>query len=47
MADFSGGGAHGFAVAYLGVALLMLLALPAALALRRDTHAPLTARPAA
>ncbi len=47
VADFSGGGAHGFAVAYLGVALLMLLALPAALALRRDTHAPLTARPAA
>lgn len=33
VADFAGGGAHGFAVAYLGVAALMLLMLPAALGL--------------
>jgi MFS family permease len=44
-ADF-GGGARGFAVAYLGVAVLMLLMLPAALALRQPGSTSLTARPA-
>ncbi len=47
VADFSGGGSRGFAVAYLGVALLMLLMLPAALALRHRIHTPLTAETAA
>lgn len=46
VADFSGGGSRGFAVAYLGVALLMLLMLPAALALRRRDNLALTARTA-
>lgn len=47
VADFSGGGARGFAVAYLGVAAVMLLMLPAALALRDGSGAALKAEPAA
>ena len=47
VADFSGGGARGFAVAYLGVAAVMLLMLPAALALRDGGGAALKAEPAA
>jgi len=39
VADFSGGGARGFAVAYLGVAALMLLMLPATLGLRHGSPA--------
>ncbi len=46
VADFSGGGSRGFAVAYLGVAMLMLLMLPAALALRQRHGSPLAAKTA-
>jgi MFS family permease len=45
VADFSGGGASGFGIAYLGVAALMLLMLPATLALRNGTAAPAAAQP--
>ena len=47
VADFSGGGARGFGIAYLGVAATMLLMLPAALGLRHDRGAQLKAEPAA
>ncbi len=47
VADFSGGGAHGFGIAYLGVAGLMLLMLPATAALRHRSGTPLQAEPAA
>jgi MFS family permease len=47
LADFSGGGAHGFAVAYLAVAGLMLLMLLATLRLRKQRPASLRAEPAA
>ncbi|MGL6113141.1 MAG: hypothetical protein ACRC2B_23875, partial [Rubrivivax sp.] len=47
VADFSGGGAHGFAVAYLGVAALMLLMLAVTLGLRASGDAQLKAEPAA
>jgi hypothetical protein len=46
VADFSGGGARGFAIAYLGVAVLMLAMLPAVLALRQGSGTPLTAEAA-
>jgi hypothetical protein len=47
VADFSGGGARGFGIAYLGVAALMLLMLPPALALRQDSGTQLNPEPAA
>jgi len=47
VADFSGGGAHGFGIAYLGVAALMLLMLPATAALRQGSGTQLQAEPAA
>lgn len=47
VADLLGGGARGFAMAYLGVAALMLLMLPAALGLRQPRGARLTPEPAA
>jgi MFS family permease len=47
VADFSGGGAHGFGIAYLGVAALMLLMLPATAALRNGSGTQLKAEPAA
>jgi len=47
VADFSGGGARGFGIAYLGVAALMLLMLPPTLGLRQGSGAPLKAEPAA
>jgi MFS family permease len=47
LADFSGGGAHGFAVAYLAVAALMLLMLLATLRLRKQRPAHLRPEPAA
>jgi MFS family permease len=47
VADFGGGGARGLGIAYLGVAALMLLMLPAALGLRHDPGAQLKAEPAA
>jgi MFS family permease len=47
IADFSGGGARGFGIAYLGVAALMLLLLPATLGLRHGSGAPLKAESAA
>jgi len=47
VADFSGGGARGFGIAYLGVAALMLLMLPPTLALRQDSGAQLNPEPAA
>lgn len=47
LADFSGGGAHGFAVAYLAVAALMLLMLLATLRLRKQQPAHLRTEPAA
>jgi len=47
VADFSGGGARGFAVAYLGVAALMLLMGAATLGLRDRSDAQLKAEPAA
>ena len=47
VADFSGGGARGFGIAYLGVAAVMLLVLPAALALRQGSDTALKAEPAA
>ena len=46
VADFSGGGARGFAIAYLGVAALMLAMLPAVLALRQGSGRPLAAEAA-
>jgi MFS family permease len=46
-ADFSGGGARGFGIAYVGVAALMLLMLPATLALRQGSNTPRTAESAA
>lgn len=47
VADFSGGGARGFGIAYLGVAALMLLMLPPTLGLRQGSGAALKAEPAA
>ena len=47
VADFSGGGARGFGIAYLGVAALMLLMLPPTLALRQDSGTQLKPEPAA
>jgi MFS family permease len=47
VADFSGGGARGFGIAYLGVAALMLLMLAVALGLRHDRGEHLKAEPAA
>ena len=47
VADFSGGGARGFGLAYVGVAALMLLMLPATLALRHGSNTPQTAESAA
>ncbi len=45
VADFSGGGARGFGIAYLGVAALMLLMLPATLGLRHGSPTPTPAEP--
>jgi MFS family permease len=47
VADFSGGGARGFGIAYLGVAALMLLMLAVAMGLRQDRGEHLKAEPAA
>ena len=47
VADFSGGGARGFGIAYLGVAASMALMLPATLGLRHDSGTQLKAEPAA
>ena len=47
VADFSGGGAHGFGIAYLGVAATMLLMLPVTLGLRHGSGTQLKAEPAA
>jgi MFS family permease len=47
VADFSGGGARGFGIAYLGVAVLMLLMLPATLGLRHGGGGQLKVEPAA
>ncbi len=46
VADFNGGAARGFAIAYLGVAALMLALLPVALGLHRRSGAPLGTEPA-
>ena len=47
VADFSGGGARGFGIAYLGVAATMLLMLPVTLGLRHGSGTQLKAEPAA
>jgi MFS family permease len=47
VADFSGGGARGFGIAYLGVAATMLLMLPVTLGLRHGSGTRLKAEPAA